>query len=86
MVTRGRYAFVKGNQDGESDNNSDNEADAGNADVNGDTDAVTESDTPKGTLPQTGEEAPASPIIGWLLCAAGVALWYVRKRNKRDAA
>ncbi|MFW5437308.1 hypothetical protein [Paenibacillus apiarius] len=27
-------------------------------DVNGDTDAVTESDTPKGTLPQTGEEAP----------------------------
>ncbi|WP_087431641.1 LPXTG cell wall anchor domain-containing protein [Paenibacillus apiarius] len=54
--------------------------------MNGDTDAVTESDTPKGTLPQTGEEAPASPIIGWLLCAAGVALWYVRKRNKRDAA
>ncbi|PZM63264.1 hypothetical protein DOE73_23080 [Paenibacillus dendritiformis] len=37
-------------------------------------------------LPQTGEEAPASPIIGWLLRAASVALWYVRKRNKRDAA
>ncbi|WP_420798528.1 LPXTG cell wall anchor domain-containing protein [Paenibacillus dendritiformis] len=37
-------------------------------------------------LPQTGEEAPAFPIISWLLCAAGVALWYVRKRNKRDGA
>lgn len=67
---------TQGENDGTQDG--DNEDDAGDTDLGGETDS--NNPNKPGTLPQTGEEAPIAPIVGTLLCASALVMWFARKK------
>ncbi|SYX87262.1 SpaA isopeptide-forming pilin-related protein [Paenibacillus alvei] len=66
----------KGNPDG----NKDDEGNPDDADLGGKTDSKKPNPKPGGKLPQTGEEAPVSPIVGMILITAAALMWIARKR------
>ena len=67
---------IKGNPDGDKDD----EGNPDDADLGGKTVSKKPNPKPGGKLPQTGEEAPVSPIVGMILITAAVLMWIARKR------
>lgn len=65
-----------GNPDGDKDDEGNPDA----ADLGGKTDSKKPNPKPGSKLPQTGEEAPVSPIVGMILITAAALMWIARKR------
>lgn len=69
-----------GGSKGNTDGNKDDEGNPDDADLGGKTDSKKPNPKPVGKLPQTGEEAPVSPIVGMILITAAALMWIARKR------